>query len=170
MMKKRYILIPILALFLLLFMLVIIDFTIGDYIGISSIIEINVPLSCKMECIDTHGARNEGEKYVKIYFTDKKAEKFIKKVKENENWKKLPMNKDLQYQVENFDCLNENISIPENGYWFFFNRYMSYSERFENPHNRYDEKEMFDKKLWNNFSVAIFDTDTNILSYYETDM
>ena len=44
------------------------------------------------------------------------------------------------------------------------------SERFENPYNRYDEKEMFDKKLWNNFSVAIFDTDTNILSYYETDM
>lgn len=169
-MKKKYILIPILIFIIPSIIYIIIRFTIGDYLDISSIIEINIPLSCKMDCIDTHGARNEGETYAKIYFTDNKAEKFIKKVKENENWKELPMYEKLQYQVENFDCLNENISIPENGYWFFFNRYMSYSERFENPYNRYDEKEMFDKKLWNNFSVAIFDTDTNILSYYETDM
>jgi len=163
-MKLKFILIPILIPFLLLIVITVIDFTIGDYIEISVVTQTYVPLTCKMDIIDTHGARNEGETNAKIYFTDKKAEKFIQKIKENSNWKEFPMHQKLQTRVEKLDCFDEDVPIAKNGYWFFYNRYESFNDK-------YDPEEKFSVPgSPSNFAVAIFDTDTNILSYYELDM
>jgi len=124
-MKLKFILIPILILFLLLIILTVIDFTIGNYIEISVITQTYVPLTCKMDIIDTHGARNEGER---------------------------------------LDCFDEDVPIAKNGYCFFYNRHESFNDK-------YDREEKFSVPgSPSNFAVAIFDTDTNILSYYELDM
>jgi len=162
-MKLKFILIPILIPLLLLIILTVIDFTIGDYIEISVITQTYVPLTCKMDIIDTHGARNEGETNAQIYLTEKKAEKFLKKIKQNPNWKEIPMYEKLQARIENLDCFDENVPIAKNGYWFFYNRHDSFNDRYS------PEEKFSNPRNPDNFSVAIFDTDTNILSYYELD-
>ena len=169
-MKNKLIFLSIFLIFTFA-VIIVTDLTLGNYIEISSIIGINVPITCKMETIDTHGARNEGETYTKIYFSEKSAKKFVEKIKENENWRELPLYSKLQTSLEKFECFDQKEKVAQNGYWFFYNRYETFSERFENPYNRYDEKEMYNSSsgLFN-YSVAIFDTDTNILSYYANDM
>ena len=136
----------------------------GKYIHISSKIEINIPLSAKLEYIDTHGGfHGDGETFAKVYLTEKQSEKVKKNIENNENWKRLPMSENLQNDVGQYLTAKMNMPSIENGYWFFL-------DRNSEAYNKYDENEMYKEKRYSsNFSVAVFDIDTNILYYHETD-
>ena len=55
-------------------------YTFYDYNFYSSIIETPIPMFTKIEEKDTHGGfHGDGEALVKVYFSDKQAEKFIEK-------------------------------------------------------------------------------------------
>ena len=151
-----------LIILLLIIVYIIYLYTFYDYNFYSSIIETPIPMFAKIEEKDTHGGfHGDGEALVKVYFSDKQAEKFIRKIDKNIHWNKLPMKDILQ------TCLNNNItdgiSVPiiENGYWFFLDRHI----KATNKYNYYD---MFDRAS-SNYSIAIFDIDSNVLYIYSLD-
>lgn len=151
-----------LIILLLIIVYIIYLYTFYDYNFYSSIIETPIPMFTKIEEKDTHGGfHGDGEALVKVYFSDKQAEKFIRKIDKNIHWNKLPMKDILQ------TCLNNNItdeiSVPiiENGYWFFLDRH----SKATNKYNYYD---MFGRAS-SNYSIAIFDIDSNVLYIYSLD-
>lgn len=136
--------------------------TLYDYNFYSSLIEISIPMFAKMEEKDTHdGFHGDGEALVKVYFSDNQAKKFETKINNNTHWNKLPINEILQ------NCINDNItdeiSVPiiENGYWFFLDRHSKTTDK-------YNYNEMFDRAS-SNYSIAIFDIESNILYIYSLD-
>ena len=151
-----------LIILLLIIVYIIYLYTFYDYNFYSSIIETLIPMFAKIEEKDTHGGfHGDGEALIKVYFSYKQAEKFIRKIDKNIHWNKLPMKDILQ------TCLNNNItdgiSVPiiENGYWFFLDRHI----KATNKYNYYD---MFDRAS-SNYSIAIFDIDSNVLYIYSLD-
>lgn len=136
--------------------------TLYDYNFYSSLIEIPIPIFVKMEEKDTHGGfHGDGEALVKVYFSDKQAEKFIRKVDKNIHWDKLPMKDILQTCINN--NITDEISVPiiENGYWFFLDRHSKATDK-------YNYNDMFDRAS-SNYSIAIFDIDSNVLYIYSLD-
>lgn len=151
-----------LIILLLIIVYIIYLYTFYDYNFYSSIIETPIPMFAKIEEKDTHGGfHGDGEALIKVYFSYKQAEKFIRKIDKNIHWNKLPMKDILQ------TCINNNtkdeISVPiiENGYWFFLDRH----SKATNKYNYYD---MFDRAS-SNYSIAIFDIDSNVLYIYSLD-
>lgn len=160
MQKKSVIIISVLA---ILVILLVVEFKVSEYRRMAMDIGIYVPVSCEMYYKDTHaGFHMDGEVYARVYFSNGQAKRFIKKIKENEHWNNLPMDAEFQEEVT-IDKYGDNMELPiiENGYWFFLDRH---SEAI----NKYDEKAIYDRYSYN-YTVAIFDTDTNILYYYELD-
>ncbi len=158
--KKLIIFISILAIAIIL---IVVEFKVSEYRRIAMDIGIYVPLSCEMYYKGTHaGFHMDGEIYSRVYFNNRQAKRFIKKIKGNEHWNKLPMSAELQEEVT-IDKFGDNMELPiiENGYWFFLDRHSK-------AMNKYDEKAIYDRHSYN-YTVAIFDTDTNILYYYELD-
>ena len=137
-------------------------YTFYDYNFYSSLIETPIPMFAKIEEKDTHGGfHGDGEALVKVYFSDKQAEKFIRKIDKNIHWDKLPMKDILQTCINN--NITDEISVPiiENGYWFFLDRHSKATDKY----NYYD---MFDRAS-SNYSIAIFDIDSNALYIYSLD-
>ena len=161
-MKKILKIIGILLLVLIIVYIVYIH-TLRNYFFYSSQIEIQIPLFAKMEEKDTHGGfHGDGEAFLKVNFSDKQAEKFVNKINQNNHWKKLPMPERLQNRVSNADEV-EAIPIVKNGYWFFEDRHAKATDK-------YNYNEIFDSNRASlNFSVAVFDTDANILYFYALD-
>ena len=151
------------SLLVLIIVYIVYIHTLRNYFFYSSQIEIQIPLFAKMEEKDTHGGfHGDGEAFAKVYFSDKQAEKFINKINKNNHWKKLPMSEKLQNRVSNADEVEE-IPIVENGYWFFEDRHTKATDK-------YNYNEMFNSnRASSNFSVAVFDTDANILYFYALD-
>ena len=136
--------------------------TLYDYNFYSSLIEIPIPIFVKMEEKDTHGGfHGDGETLVKVFFSDKQAEKFIRKIDKNIHWDKLPMKDILQTCINN--NITDEISVPiiENGYWFFLDRHSKATDK-------YNYNDMFDRAS-SNYSIAIFDIDSNVLYIYSLD-
>lgn len=142
----------------------IFEFRYDDYLDVSERIEIMVPLTADLECRDTHGGFHmDGETLIKIYFSNEQANKFLKEVNQNKHWRKLPMTINAKKTITYL--MDDEIKIPEiiNGYWFFLDRH-------SDSNNKYDENERFEEfRPSRNYTVAIFDTDTNILYFYECD-
>lgn len=142
----------------------IFQFRYDDYLDVSERIEIMVPLTADLECRDTHGGFHmDGETLIKIYFSNEQANKFLREVNQNKHWRKLPMTINAKKTITYF--MDDEIKIPEiiNGYWFFLDRHSE-------ANDKYNESEMFEEKRFSsNYTVAIFDTDTNILYFYECD-
>lgn len=117
---------------------------------------------------DSHGGfLGDGTRVVKILFSD---EDCLNMIKQSPDWKPLPLSDTvtaLVYGLKNIKphALDEkgNYLIPkiENGYYCFVDRY------FEKKDNE-DESEVL-KRPSCNFTVAIYDTDTNMLYYWEED-
>ena len=161
-MKRTLKIIGILLLILIIVYIIYIH-TLRNYFFYSSQIEIQIPLLAKMEEKDTHGGfHGDGEAFVKVYFSNEQAIKFINKINENNHWSKLPMPERLRERVSNADEV-EKIPNVENGYWYFVDRHTKTTDK-------YNYSEMFDSnRASSNFSVAVFDIETNILYFYALD-
>ena len=136
--------------------------TFYDYNFYSSLIETQIPVFAKIEEKDTHGGFNgDGETIAKFYFSDKQAKNFTNSISNNLHWNKFPIPETLQDCV--YNSINEDIKIPfiNNGYWFFLDRHSKAT-------NRYNYYEMFGRASLN-YSIAIFDMDSNILYIYSLD-
>lgn len=151
-----------LIILLLIIVYIIYLYTFYDYNFYSSLIETPIPMFAKIEEKDTHGGfHGDGEALVKVYFSDKQAEKFIRKIDKNIHWDKLPMKDILQTCINN--NITDEISVPiiENGYWFFLDRHSKAKDK-------YNYNDMFDRTS-SNYSIAIFDIDSNVLYIYSLD-
>ena len=148
----------------LLISYVIFSIKYGEHVRVSSKIEIKIPLSAKLENNDSHGGfHGDGESLSKVYFNVEQAHNIENEINANKHWKKLPMPERLQNCVSLYAEEGMNMPIVENGYWF-------YLDRHSEADNKYDENERYEeKRASRNYSVAVFDTDENILYYYELD-
>lgn len=103
----------------------------------------------------------DGITFVKIVFDDDSC---LEEIKDNEDWCSLPLTKNL---TEFLDSVNydedDSCIVPDvkNGYYCFIDRHSESKDRKD------------DTDLLNRFSInatlAIYDTDTNILYYAEED-
>ena len=151
-----------LIILLLIIVYIIYLYTFYDYNFYSTIIETPIPMFAKIEEKDTHGGfHGDGEALIKVYFSYKQAEKFIRKIDKNIHWNKLPMKDILQTCINNNTTDEISVPIIENGYWFFLDRH----SKATNKYNYYD---MFDRAS-SNYSIAIFDIDSNVLYIYSLD-
>ena len=159
---KKFLKKACLIILILIIVYIIYLYTLYDYNFYSSLIETPIPIFAKMEEKDTHGGfHGDGEALVKVYFSDKQVEKFIRKIEKNIHWNKLPMNEMLQTCISN--NITDEISLPiiENGYWFFLDRHSEATDK-------YNYNEMFDRAS-SNYSIAIFDNNSNIFYIYSID-
>ena len=154
------------SVFIVLFIIYLIyAFTLEERVLLSIQIENYVPIFAKLDEKDTHsGFRNEGELLKKIYFSERQANNFIEQVKKKDNWRELPMTERLSNKVCKY-AMVDDMNIPEvdKGYWFVLDRHSETKDK-------YNEKDIFDEDRHSyNFTVAVFDTDKNILYVYELD-
>ena len=121
-----------------------------------------------VEELDTHGGFHGDGSYYLILDCSNAKEKALKKV---ENWNKLPLSENLNlimYGGEKDGVaygyeLAEEAHFPkiENGYYIFEDRHS------ESKDSR-DDYELFDRYSFN-FSIAVYDCDTDKLYYFEFD-
>ena len=136
--------------------------TLYDYNFYSSLIEIPIPIFAKIEEKDTHGGfHGDGETLAKFYFSDKQAQNFTSNISNNSHWNEFPIPETLQHCA--YDSIDEDIKIPfiNNGYWFFLDRHSKATDK-------YNYYEMFGRAS-SNYSIAVFDIDSNILYIYSLD-
>lgn len=159
---KKHLKIILLIILILVVSYIVYSFTLSKYFFYSSHIEIQIPIFTKMEERDTHGGfHGDGETFVKAYFTEKQALKFVNKIKMNSHWKELPMPDILEKCATK--GIDDDVEIPyiENGYYFFIDRHSQST-------NKYEYNEIHNRASWN-YSIAVFNRDTNILYYYALD-
>lgn len=122
--------------------------------------------------IDTHGGVfGEGVKLMAIDFT---GVSINTKVKNNENWKELPLPEEINtivYGVSDKETFSEplipydevGITIPkiERGYYYF-------KDRHSESTDPYNYKEILERASYN-FTIAIYDADTDTLYICEMD-
>lgn len=136
----------------------------GWQISISRRIGILVPFSTELEFKDSHDCfHGDGECLAKISFDNGQAKKFEKKIEKNCRWNRLPMPEILQDKVSLEAEEGMNMPVVKRGYYYFLDRHSQVNDKY-NPCD-IDEKS---RASWN-FTVAVFDTDENILYYYELD-
>lgn len=146
----------------LLVSFIVINILYGWHMYVASQIEIHIPFAVKNDNKDSHGGvQREGESLSKFYFDEKNAVKFKEKINKNQHWKKLPMTKIVE---ESTGAWDKEMKIPEvkNGYWFYLDRHSEATDK-------YNENDMYNGRYSFNYSVAVYDTDENILYFYELD-
>lgn len=108
---------------------------------------------------DTHGGfHNDGCKLVIIQYDDSSI---TEKMKTNEHWHELPLTDNLsEFMYQPYD---DSLEIPEieNGYYYFIDRHSE-------SNNPYEDTDLLDRHSYN-FTIAIFDTDTNSLYFVKYD-
>ena len=108
----------------------------------------------------------DGNSYAIIQLTQKGRKSFIKSTDKNDKWHSLPIKKDFQKAIGVFDYDDEDsfgpdISKIKNGIYYFRDRYAeNYPE---------ESKTNINDRYAYNFTVAIFDFDTNKLHIYTVD-
>lgn len=140
-------------------------FTLEERVLMSIEIENYIPIFAKKDKKNTHGGfHNDGELLEKIYFSEKQADNFVNRAKKNVNWRELPITERLYNKVCKY-AIDEDMNIPEvnNGYWFVLDRH-------SRARDKYNSEELFKEDRHSyNFTVAVFDTDEDILYIYELD-
>ena len=88
----------------------------------------------------------------------------------SKNWKKLPLNDELNTAMEMIQCTDDEcknvyeryeIQDIKNGYYYFLDRHSESKDR-------YDSSDLNNRFSWN-FTLALLDVDKNIIYYYELD-
>lgn len=139
---------------------------------ISKSLGIEIPKNIKIEYEDTHGGfHGDGETVVVVEFNNSIGEDIKSKISNNEDWNSLPLSENLDLimyggQKEGIDYaynLAEALDMPpiENGYWFFNNRH-------SNSISPKEDSNLFNQYSFN-FTIAVYDIDTQTLYYLEFD-
>ena len=139
---------------------------------ISNTLEVDVSDGVVIYQYDDHGGfLGDGEMLVKLSFSDTDC---LNRIKESSAWKPLPLTKNLEafvygaviYGCNYEPCIHDedyNPVVPkiENGYYCFVDRHSQSKDKKDDFPllNRYSI----------NCSLAIYDTDTNLLYYLELD-
>lgn len=113
-----------------------------------------------VEELDTHsGFLGDGSYYLILDCSDNRKEA-LDKVKE---WKKLPLSENLERIMYGGYELAEKAHIPqaENGYYIF-------EDRSSESTDSTDDTDLFDRHSFN-FSLAVYDCDTDKMYYFEYD-
>lgn len=134
-------------------------------INMNETLELRVPLLTKREKVELqNGDFFNEEEVIKIHLSSIQMKTILKKVKNNDNWKKEKIDERLKERLEFHTRENIFYQIPEieNYYWIFTNR-----------SNGVDDKHSVDALLEDGMyyaiSFGILDIDNNILYYYEYD-
>ncbi len=138
----------------------------------SELLEIDLSDGKYLKRIESHsGFLGDGDYYAKIKFNDASA--VVESIEKNSGWKKTPLPKSILHILYDEDD-DDSISIIndkrmifpklEDGYYFFLNR----STKCEESEN-HNPDFIFDFKWSLNFTVALFDSNDNILYIYELD-
>lgn len=161
-MKNKYI-------FILIFLII----AIASYVFIykySSKLDVDIDIDeCKrISENDQHqGFHGDGDYILKVDCS-KNNKKILKQIKK---WKKLPLSDNLQLimyggerdnKTYGYELAKKN-NIPEikNGYYY-------YLDRNSNAANKHSDLSLFDRYSFN-FTIVMYDLDTDILYYYEFD-
>ncbi len=111
--------------------------------------------------IDNHGGfLGDGESFIKLKCDS---------VKLSDNWKDLPLTSELNKTMESIWCLDkcqnayERYNIPNiiNGSYIFIDRHSEST-------NKYDDS-LINERVSYNYTLALFDKDTNTIYYFEMD-
>lgn len=118
---------------------------------------------------DTHGGfHGDGYTFVEVSYGDSTGAEIAGGLAGRSDWSALPLSENLRAAVYGSDTyaslvLTEDASIPavENGYFYFYDRY----SESKDPKS---DRELFSRYSYN-FTVALYDTDSGHLYYYELD-
>lgn len=139
---------------------------------ISNSLGIKMPENIKIEYENTHeGFYEDGITLAKIQFKGKNAEKILSEIKDNGDWRSLPLTENIKLKlyggekgsVEYISDLAERLDMPEilNGYWIFI-------DRFKGKDKINDDRLLFERYS-SNYTVGIYDVENNILHYCKFD-
>jgi len=135
-------------------------------------IDLTIPAAENVSYTDGHGGfLGDGETFGKIEFSAANGTEFVSAIEHSEEWNTMPLPENLSlvmYGGERggttygYDFAEEwDIPVIENGYWFFDDRHSESSA----PRSDMD---LLDRASFN-FTLAVYDMDTNTLYYYELD-
>ena len=142
------------------------------YKKISATLGIKIPANVKIEYEDTHGGfHGDGETFAKIEFDAFQAEEILRQIESLESCHELHLSANLHLimyggekdNVEYIYNFAKKFGIPhiKKGYWFFIDRH----DKSTSPEK---DEDIFERSSFN-FTLAIYDTDTNTLYYFELD-
>jgi len=111
---------------------------------------------------DTHGGMSDGELLAQVKCTAEQLS-YV-----SENWKKLPISgtlkKELSENISSSEIHRSDLLTVKNGYYCFLDRHREATD----PHNETEFSNINERYSYN-YSVAVFDSYSNTLYYYELD-
>lgn len=134
-------------------------------INMNETLELRVPLLTKREKVELkNGDFFNEEEVVKIHLSSIQMKTILKKIENNENWKKEKIDERLKERLEFHTREEIFYQIPEieNYYWIFTNR----SNGVEDKRS---VDALIEDGMYYAISFGILDVDNNVLYYYEYD-
>jgi len=139
---------------------------------ISNVVGVEIRESIEIEHKDSHGGfHGDGETVAVIKFNETDGEKIQSDILKSKEWVNLPLSENLSllmYGGEKNSIhysynLAEKLDMPvvSNGYYFFVNRH---SNRVSSK----DDIDIFNQNSFN-FTIAVYDIDTQTMYYLEFD-
>ena len=117
---------------------------------------------------DTHGGFHGDGSYYLILDCSEKSEQSTELIKD---WKPLPLTENLQlimYGGEK-DGVSYGYNLAEKAHWPFINNGVyKFVDRHSEADDKSDDTNLFNRYSFN-FSIAVYDLDTNTLYYFEFD-
>lgn len=154
-----------LAIIVVLFLIMIIGWDL--YIEIETTykgLEFVIPILCKREVTTlSYNDFFDDEKLEKIYLSNWQAKRILEKVENNNNWIKGEIDEKVEERLKFYtrEDIYNKIPYIENKYWIFTNR-------SNGAKDRHSIEEVINT-LYYAVSFGLFDTDNNILYYYQYD-
>ena len=139
---------------------------------ISESTEIPIPDSIRIDYEDTHGGfHGDGDTLAIVKFDGDTASGVRAEISKQPHWKRLPLSESLEVMMYG-GVINgitytheyaELLKMPrvDNGYWFFEDRQLESGLSKEG-------QDLFPRASYN-FTLAVYDADTDILYYLEVD-
>lgn len=140
---------------------------------LSRALGIRIPSDSALVIKDSHGGfHNDGDLMVRTKFESKEAEKMVAQIKSNQDWKATPLPKNIRLVLYGGEIGPDNVylsdlakqnKMPEinSGYWLFIDR--------KDGNKKITAGEEFLSSSSSNYTVGLYDTQTNSLYYFESD-
>lgn len=132
-------------------------------LSVSAVLSLNCLPADMTAWYDSHGGfHGDGTTFYRLEFPDDSA---VDSIKKNKNWKELPLTDNLTtlagFIERDNDWGNPLIPQVENGYYCFIDRHSE-------SRDKKDDTDVLNRCSYN-FTIAVYDTDSNILYYGEED-